>query len=86
MNMLCPTCGSETKVYRHNNSAYDADVPFKNRPVSKEVSYESSYEEGANGVWYCGPCPDAWHDSIPECPISDCSVHGKHSHEFVHRG
>jgi hypothetical protein len=75
----CPICGSKHKGQRYENSAYDADVIFRGK-VSEEVKYQSSV---GNGLWYCGPCPDMWHDSIPKCPLKDCERDGKHTHEFV---
>lgn len=77
----CPTCGNKHRGERFLNDAMDADVPFKGK-VSKEVQYQTTV---GGGWWYCGPCPDTWHDSIAECPVKGCKIDGLHKHEFVGR-
>ena len=53
----CPTCGSAGP--RCCNSPYDASVKIRGL-ISKQLAYNASSFE--NGIWFCGDCPDAWHD------------------------
>lgn len=56
---VCPTCGS---AYRDVvNSAYDAAVPFKGK-VSQKALRDSAGCSASDGFWWCGVCPNTWHD------------------------
>jgi hypothetical protein len=56
--MSCPTCGSEYRGSKSLLSAWDAAVKLpKNFKRGKEAECVVDSK-----LWYCGYCPDAWHD------------------------
>ena len=61
--MKCPTCGSENKWQKYVVAPMDCPVDFKG-PFSRSLSHGGGIDSTVveNGVWYNGPCPDAWHD------------------------
>lgn len=62
MSDKCPTCGSDSKKRRGCNSAYDAELRIRGNITKRaDVLRESSFNAKAR-IWYCGECPDAWHD------------------------
>jgi hypothetical protein len=59
----CPTCGSDTPGYRCDNSAYDATVDIVGAITKRADSLSETSFDRVKKLWYCGPCPDAWHDT-----------------------
>lgn len=64
MSAECKTCGSNNPKVRGMLSAYDCDIDFAG-PASNRVSSQET--STGNGKWYCGLCPDTWHDYERRC-------------------
>lgn len=64
MSAECKTCGTNNPKVRGMLSAYDCDIDFAG-PASNRVSSQET--STGNGKWYCGLCPDTWHDYERRC-------------------